>query len=82
MKKGDLNILRGELIGLKVCVDNHIEGIVIDETKNLFVIKTNGKAKKFVKKKHQFKFILPDKHITVEGKTLALKPEDRIKLRI
>jgi ribonuclease P protein subunit POP4 len=79
------NIIYHELIGLPVRVvkSTHkgylISGIVIDETKNMIVIESNG-IKKIPKSVSTFEFVLPDGlAIEVEGKKILGKPEDRTK---
>ncbi len=45
------DLLRGELIGLNIRVINrNIKGRIIDETKNRFIIESNGKRKRVLKK--------------------------------
>ena len=80
------NIVKDELIGRKVtikeCADptwKHIKGIVIDETKNTFLIKTDHGNKKIAKKTAIFEFEGDDEKIVIDGKKIAHRPEDRIK---
>ena len=82
MGNKDTDILRGELIGVAIAVDNNIHGITVDETKNTITLKTKNGSKKFIKKNHRFSISSGGKSIEVEGKLLVSKPEDRIKLRI
>jgi ribonuclease P protein subunit POP4 len=79
------NIIYHELIGLPVRVvkSTHkgylLSGIVIDETKNIIVIESNG-IKKIPKNVSTFEFVLPDGSVTeVEGKKIIGRPEDRTK---
>ncbi|WXG40550.1 MAG: ribonuclease P protein component 1 [Candidatus Freyarchaeum deiterrae] len=79
------NIIYHELIGLPVRVvkSTHkgylISGIVIDETKNIIVIESNG-IKKIPKSVSTFEFVLSDgSAIEVEGKKIIGRPEDRTK---
>jgi len=83
------NIVRHELIGLKVRVVNSthpqligLEGEVIDETRNMLSIKTQ-KGKKLVQKGICiFQFELPDgTRVNVNGRLLIGRPEDRLKKR-
>jgi len=76
------NFLKQEFIGLSVkiieCTDKSlegIEGIIIDETKNMLVIETGGKIKKVAK--DIAKFEINGK--IVDGKKIKYKPEDRIR---
>ena len=82
------NIVRHELIGLKVRIKNSknkalkkISGIVIDETYNTLKIETrNGKIKTVIKKVCVFEFTLPDgTKVEVDGRLLVGRPEERIK---
>ncbi|MFH0874334.1 MAG: ribonuclease P protein subunit [archaeon] len=52
-----------------------IEGTVIDETKNLIIIKTNNQIKKIIKKNAVFT-IDGEK---IKGTDIIKRPEDRIK---
>jgi len=83
-------IIQDEFIGLKVKVVNSthkgyvgIEGKIIDETKNMFVILYKGKKKMIPKSISVFHFYFPDGTIVeVDGKLLVGRPEDRIKKKI
>ena len=75
-------MLRGELIGLEVIIDKKTRGRIIDETKNMFVVRTKEMQKKYIKKSHEFEFIFQNKTVRVNGGLLVAKPEDRIKMRI
>lgn len=84
------NIIRHELIGLHIKVSQStnekmtgIEGKVVDETKNMFIIKTNDGEKKVPKKENSFEVHLPDGNvIEVEGALLIGRPESRLKSSI
>ena len=84
------NIIRHELIGLKVKIKDSpektqkgISGKVIDESYNTFKIETLKKEKTVIKGNSVFVFTLPDKtKVQVEGKLLISRPEDRIKKKI
>ncbi len=81
------NLVRHELIGLKAkVVDSSnpknvgIKGRIVDETRNILVIeKTDGKEVKLVKEENVFVFDLGGERISVDGKVLVGRPEDRIK---
>lgn len=75
------NFLRGEFIGLKAKVIESkdaslkgIEGIIIDETKNMLIIDTGKKIKKVAKNIATFEI---DGH-TINGKKIRYRPEERI----
>jgi ribonuclease P protein subunit POP4 len=84
------NLIRHELIGLPAEVvgssnESHvgIKGTVVDETKNLLVIESKKELKKIQKKGTSFIFKIPSgKRVRVEGKIIAARPEDRIKLKV
>ena len=80
------NLLSHEFIGLSAKVEKSSDksrektrGIIIDETKNLFLIKTKNKVKKVPKKESVFLIYLGDEKVKVEGKKIAVRPEERTK---
>ena len=84
------NIFRHELIGLPVEVagSSHkgfkgIKGKVVDETKNTIKIEDDQGNEKIIPKKVAiFNFKLPDgSKIEIDGKIIAVRPEDWIKKR-
>ncbi len=84
MDENDLPL--DELIGLNVKIKNCRDpgwigksGLILDETKNTFLIKINEKEKKIAKKTAIFEFELSGKKITLDGSKIVYKPEDRIK---
>lgn len=91
MPRTPKNLVRHELIGLEVKISKSknkflvgVKGMVIDETYNTLVIKTDSKKeKKIIKKICVFDFKLPDGTIvSVDGRLLVGRPEDRIKKRL
>ena len=83
------SLLKGEFIGSRIKVikaknkDNvGISGEVIDETKNTFVIKNNKGKKTLLKEQCTFKIYKKNKTMTVDGRMISKRPEDRIKLKI
>ena len=84
------NLIRHELIGLPVEVvvsTNKFQigliGMVIDETKNVLTIETAKGLKKIQKKGATFIFKIPNgKRVKVNGNKIAVRPEDRIKLKV
>lgn len=82
------NIIKHELIGLDVEIVNSpdpsqtgIKGTVVDETKNLIVIKTGKDLKKIEKKYRTFEFKLPSgERVRVNGNKIVSRPEDRVKI--
>lgn len=80
------NLVRHELIGLKVQVikstNKNIEGLegdIVDETRQTFIIRTKNGEKTVIKNECVFLFYLPKVCVRVEGKILIARPEDRIK---
>tara|TARA_B100000315_G_C14179466_1_gene408218 strand:- start:218 stop:481 length:264 start_codon:yes stop_codon:yes gene_type:complete len=80
-------IRKSELIGLSVKIiesENRFnkgkEGKVIDETRNMLMLKDNkGKIKKYIKEENTFEFSLKSRKIRVKGSLLTKRAEDRIK---
>jgi len=87
MKINPHNILQHELIGLRTEVEDStnkvVEGLfgtVVDETRNMLVIKNaSGKDKKIPKAGTTFVFELPEAKVRLRGDMLVSRPEDRIK---
>lgn len=80
------NIARHEFIGLRVVVVDAqnknligIEGKIIDETKNTFLIQTESSEKNVLKNGASFKLRLDKQEIIIKGDILVGRPEDRIK---
>ena len=81
-------LARSELIGLDVEViesENHfnrgLKGKIIDETKNIFIVKTEKGKKSIIKDQCVFEFKFKEKNIKINGKSLTTRPEERIKQR-
>jgi len=79
-------LAREELIGLKVkikeCNDTSWigkSGLILDETKNTFLIKIDDKQKKIAKNIATFEFDYEGKKLLLNGSKIAYRPEDRIK---
>ncbi len=79
-------LAKEELIGLPVTVNqckdpNWINktGIIIDETKNTFLIRLNNKSKRIAKNIAKFEFEQNGMKIRLNGSKIVYKPEDRIK---
>lgn len=78
--------LKFELIGLEVEVIDAknksligIKGKIVDETKNTFVIETNGKERNLLKDQVTLIIDFKKEKIKVEGKLFLGRPEERIK---
>jgi RNase P/RNase MRP subunit p29 len=79
-------LARDELIGLHVKVSHCKDpswtkrtGLIIDETKNTFLIRINNNNKRIAKKIATFEFKHNGNRIKLNGLKIAYKPEDRIK---
>jgi len=90
MPRNEYNLVRHELIGLKVKILDaknkslkKISGIVIDETYNTLIIEKENKKRKIVPKKGTvFLFYLENgKKVKIIGDLLIGRPEDRLKKR-
>ncbi|UCB58768.1 MAG: ribonuclease P protein subunit [Thermoplasmatales archaeon] len=82
----DNKIGREELIGLHVkikdCTDSSWKGksgLIVDETKNTFLIKIDNKQKIIVKKTATFEFNIKGRQIILNGSKISYRPENRIK---
>ena len=75
-----------EFIGLRVRVKEStdpskrgLEGTVVDETLNTFLIDVGGKLKRVAKKECRFAFFTGGEWVCIDGRLLMARPEDRIK---
>jgi RNase P/RNase MRP subunit p29 len=81
------DLARDEIIGLPVtikkCTDPEWKGesgIVIDETKNTFLIRVkNNEIKRIAKKIATFEFTVDEEKVIINGAKIAYRPEERIK---
>jgi len=88
MKFNKKKLAKSELIGLDVKIiesenrfNRGIKGKIIDETKNMFIVETEKRKKKIIKNQCVFEFKLKEKNIQINGKSLTIRPEERIKQR-
>lgn len=90
MPRNEFNIIRHELIGLKVKILDaknknlkKISGIVVDETYNTLIIEKRNRRRKIVPKSGTtFLFELENgKKVKILGDIIIGRPEDRIKKR-
>ncbi|MCL2712107.1 MAG: ribonuclease P protein subunit [Methanomassiliicoccaceae archaeon] len=82
MKRSDL--MRMEFIGLDVNVISKecyagISGVLLDETKNTFIIGSAGTEKMVPKKDNEFAFTYEGSRFVIKGSEILHRPEDRIK---
>jgi ribonuclease P protein subunit POP4 len=85
MSYNNKNIVLHELIGLDAevinCSDNSqigIKGRVIDETKNLLLVKSGDMTRKIVKKNCVFRFRHDGQSFVVNGEEIDFRPHERI----
>ena len=81
-----ISVMKDEFIGKQVliseCTDPtliNLSGIIIDETKNTFIIEVNNQLKRVAKDIAQFTIKQHDTLIQVKGSQISFRPEDRIK---
>lgn len=79
-------LAKDELIGLQVKIKKCTDpswigktGVIIDETKNTFVIEIHNQQKKITKKTATFEFECDGEKIEIDGLKITYRPEDRIK---
>ena len=79
-------LAREELIGRHVTIEKCTDpewmkksGIIIDETKNTFLIEIGNEQKRIAKNTATFGFELEGKKTILEGSRIRFRPEDRIK---
>ena len=77
---------KDEFIGLQVKIKECNDpswigktGLILDETKNTFLIEINSQKKKIAKKIATFEFDFKGNKIAIDGLKIAYRPEDRIK---
>lgn len=90
MNPGPESLARHELIGLEVQValssnpcQIGLKALVVDETRNTFLLETESKVLRLAKKDTRLIFTLPDGHdVSVFGSILISQPENRISKRM
>lgn len=82
------NITSHELIGLKTEVVEStnpqilgLNGVVIDETKHMFVIQTKNGKKMLPKKENKLNFSFNTEKFTLSGALLAKRSHERLEVR-
>lgn len=74
------NLLNHEFIGLSAEVNGkNIKGVIIDETKNMLIIRTKKGDKMIPKEKNEFKIMTSEGIVKVIGDTIIQRPYDRLK---
>ena len=78
----NIDILRGEFIGKQVSIPGiKLEGRIIDETKNSFLVMTKNARKRILKANSLFQIKMDEGFVEVDGNAISMKPEDRIKIK-
>lgn len=79
-------IVYHDLIGFKVRVKHKKKkgefidsGIIIDDTKNLLIVKKDNKTKKYVKKEYLFRIIFDGGILEADGEKIIGIPENRLR---
>lgn len=60
----------------------HLNGVIVDETKHLFMLETKNGIKKIPKKGNVFQIEQKNKKFEITGDLLLASPEDRIKFKV
>lgn len=83
------NIRSHELIGLNTELvessNNQIIGLngkIVFETKNMFILETKNGEKKVPKSHNKWKFLLDEREIVIDGTTLCKRPFDRLRMKL
>ena len=83
------NIPKHELVGLKTIISDSpnkqiigLNGIVVDETKSMFVINTKNGFKMIPKKYNTWKFHFNNKETTLSGDLFEKRSFDRLETKI
>lgn len=82
-----MNAYVEEYLGRKITVKNSsdiqkigLSGYVLDESKNVFTIKTKNDVKKIPKKGSEFEIIIDNLKYLIKGDLIEIRPEDRVRL--
>lgn len=77
------DVMRSEFIGLEVEVTSPgqgaFAGIVVDESKNTFTIRRDGREVVVPKDHSEFQFTYQGEKVLLQGSEIQFRPEDRIK---
>ncbi|MER3601158.1 MAG: ribonuclease P [Nitrososphaerota archaeon] len=87
MRRSKANLVAHELIGLRVKVADSsdpslvgLEGLIVDETKNTFLLETERGRRRLLKAVCTLSFELDGEEVVLEGPALLRRPEDRIRM--
>lgn len=79
-------MIKGELIGRNIKIISSKnkgligkKGKIVDETKNMLLIKSDNKLKKLIKSQLTFRVKINKKIFMIKGESITKRPEDRLK---
>ena len=82
------NIVRHEMIGLKTTIIDStnkqnigLQGIIIDETKSIFIIDTKNGVKHIPKNENKWKFFIQNSDTILPGHLLEKRSYDRLGIK-
>jgi len=78
LRKHELIGLRVEVIGASDPSQAHLEGRVVDETRNMLIVDVRGEEKRIPKHGSRFRFAVPG-GFEIDGDEIRYRPEDRVK---
>ena len=83
------NILVHETVGLQTEIISSsnpsligLGGIIVDETKSMFIVKTSKGYKMLQKKHNDWKFYLNENEVTLSGTLFEKRPFDRLEAKL
>jgi len=83
------NIASHELIGQRTEIVRSsnqfmvgLNGVIVDETRNMFTVKVNNITKKIPKAVNSWKFIINGQEKIIEGTKITKRPFDRIGVKL
>lgn len=86
--EGKNKAFRDEIIGCEIKIVDAlnkslvgIRGKAVDETKNTITVETTNGIKKILKGHVKIELVDGEKKVIIEGKSLAKRPEERIKVK-
>jgi ribonuclease P protein subunit POP4 len=78
LRKHELIGLRVEVVGARDPSQAHLQGRVVDETRNMLILDVLGEEKRIPKHGSRFRFDVPG-GFEVDGDEIRYRPEDRVK---
>ncbi len=78
LRKHELIGLRVEIVGSTDPTQEHLQGRVVDETRNMLVVEVAGEEKRVPKHGSRFRFEVQG-GFEIDGDEIRYRPEDRIK---